>query len=80
MSVVRKSISFTKQQDNWIKLQIEEGHYTNDSEYIRDLIRQDQNRNSKLVYLRKAIKEGIDSGISEKSILDIMHDVEKNNL
>ena len=31
-------------QDRWIKAQIEAGHYTNDSEYIRDLIRRDKDR------------------------------------
>lgn len=38
MSIVRKTISLTEQQDQWVKSQINAGHYTNDSEYIRDLI------------------------------------------
>ena len=42
MAIVRKSITFTKQQDFWIKQQIEKGDYTNDSEYLRDLVRRDQ--------------------------------------
>jgi antitoxin ParD1/3/4 len=33
MGTVRKTITVTDQQDNWIKAQIEAGHYTNDSEY-----------------------------------------------
>ena len=39
MATVRKTITLTDQQDDWIKAQVEGGHYTNDSEYIRDLIR-----------------------------------------
>ena len=39
MSVVRKSISFTKQQDTYIKSLIKKGFYTNDSEYVRDIVR-----------------------------------------
>lgn len=41
MSVIRKSITFTQQQDIWIKSQIKEGLYTNNNEYIRYLIRHD---------------------------------------
>ena len=31
--------------DEWIKTQIASGRYGNDSEYVRDLIRKDQERN-----------------------------------
>jgi putative addiction module CopG family antidote len=44
MATVRKTITLTDQQDDWIKAQVEGGHYTNDSEYIRDLIRREQER------------------------------------
>ena len=44
MGTVRKTITLTDQQDRWIKAQIIAGHYTNDSEYIRDLIRREQER------------------------------------
>ncbi|MCX2679092.1 type II toxin-antitoxin system ParD family antitoxin [Galbibacter sp. EGI 63066] len=78
MATVRKSITFTEQQDNWIKRQIDEGYFTNDSEYIRDLVRRDQARNDKLARLRLAIDEGFESGVSDKSVSDIMKDVEEN--
>ena len=44
MSTVRKTITLTDQQDSWVKAQINAGFYTNDSEYIRDLIRRDKER------------------------------------
>jgi len=72
MGIVRKSITFTEQQDAWIKSQIEGGDYTNDSEYIRDLIRKDQANNSKLNYLRMSVQKGLDSEVSEKSVQDII--------
>ena len=31
MATIRKSITFTEQQDAWIKQQIEKGDFTNDS-------------------------------------------------
>ena len=48
MGTVRKTITLTEQQDGWIKAQISAGHYTNDSEYIRDLIRREQERNTEV--------------------------------
>ncbi|TMU83110.1 type II toxin-antitoxin system ParD family antitoxin [Pseudomonas fluorescens] len=62
MATVRKTITVTDQQDHWIKAQIEAGHYTNDSEYIRDLIRREQERNAELETIRAALREGESSG------------------
>ena len=62
MSTVRKTITLTDQQDGWIKAQIVAGHYTNDSEYIRDLIRREQERVAQLDTLRAALIEGENSG------------------
>ncbi|MFV0564343.1 MAG: type II toxin-antitoxin system ParD family antitoxin [Flavobacteriaceae bacterium] len=77
MSTIRKSITFTEQQDRWIKQQIEEGLYTNDSEYLRDLIRKDQKEKQGLSELRNAIQEGIDSGVSNRTVEDIWKEAEE---
>ena len=65
MSTVRKTITLTDQQDGWIKAQIQAGHYTNDSEYIRDLIRREQERIAQVDALRVALIEGENSGIPQ---------------
>jgi len=62
MPTVRKTITLTDAQDVWIKAQIQAGHYTNDSEYIRDLIRREQERSAQLDTLRAALLEGENSG------------------
>ena len=62
MSTVRKTITLTDQQDHWIKAQIQAGHYTNDSEYIRDLIRREQERSAENEAIRTALIEGEASG------------------
>lgn len=49
-------------QDRWIKAQIEAGHYTNDSEYIRDLIRREQGRVAQTEAIRAALIEGENGG------------------
>ncbi len=62
MGTVRKTITLTDQQDDWIKAQIDAGRYTNDSEYIRDLIRREQERSAELDAIRAALAEGEASG------------------
>jgi antitoxin ParD1/3/4 len=62
MGTVRKTITLTEQQDSWVKAQIEAGHYTNDSEYIRDLIRREQERSNEIEAIRNALIEGETSG------------------
>ncbi|HCP20743.1 MAG TPA: type II toxin-antitoxin system ParD family antitoxin, partial [Marinobacter hydrocarbonoclasticus] len=46
MATIRKTITLTDQQGDWVKSRIASGGFTNDSEYFRDLIRQDQARNA----------------------------------
>ncbi len=60
MTTIRKTITVTEQQDKYIKAQVEAGHYTNDSEYFRDLIRRDQYGD--LAAIRGALSEGESSG------------------
>jgi antitoxin ParD1/3/4 len=62
MATIRKTITLTEQQDGWVKAQIEAGHYTNDSEYIRDLIRREQERSAQIEAIRSALIEGEASG------------------
>lgn len=62
MSTTRKTITVTDQQDNWIKAQIAAGAFTNDSEYIRDLIRRDQASQADIEAIRAALIEGEQSG------------------
>ena len=62
MGTTRKTITVTDQQNNWIKAQIAAGAFTNDSEYIRDLIRRDQASKADIEALRAALIKGEDSG------------------
>ncbi|MEM7485679.1 MAG: type II toxin-antitoxin system ParD family antitoxin, partial [Bacteroidota bacterium] len=80
MDTIRKSITFTNQQDNWIKLRVKNGDFTNDSEYIRDLVRKDQQQNMKLLELKNAIDEGLQSGKSSLKISEIIAQVDNGEL
>ena len=76
MATVRKTITLTDQQDRWVKARIAAGSFTNDSEYIRDLIRRDHEQSARHRPLQAAIREGIESGVSDKTVPGIMEDVE----
>lgn len=65
MATVRKTITLTEQQNAWIAAQIDAGHYTNDSEAIRDLIRREQERSTEIESIRQALIEGEQSGEPE---------------
>lgn len=71
MTTIRKTITLSDNQDAWIKAQIARGAFTNDSEYIRDLLRRDQEGQNKLSDLKQAIAEGLESGVSERSLDEI---------
>jgi len=76
MAIVRKTVTLTEQQDKWIKSQIEAGEFTNDSEYLRNLVREDQEKKAKLLALKQLLKDGLESGISHRTLPEIMEAVE----
>jgi antitoxin ParD1/3/4 len=75
MATVRKTITLTDQQDEWIKSQISNGDYTNDSEYFRDLIRRDQD---KFRVLKSAVEKGLASGVSNRTVDEIWAEAERH--
>jgi antitoxin ParD1/3/4 len=77
MGTVRKTITLTEQQDQWIKAKIAAGQFTNDSEYIRDLVRRDQDRNAQIEAIRATLIEGEKSGMSTRTPDDIRKAVQE---
>ena len=76
MGMTRKTITITGQQDRWVKAQIESGDYGNDSEYFRDLVRRDQEAHAKFQALKTAIQDGLDSGVTDRTVGEIWADAE----
>lgn len=58
------SISIGNYFDTFIKSKISEGRYKNASEVIRAGLRLLEEEENKIIALRKAIQEGIESGIA----------------
>ena len=75
VATTRKTITITDKQDMWIKNQIAAGEFTNDSEYIRDLIRRDQARKSEIAAIRAALIEGEESGFSGRTPEEVKQQV-----
>ena len=75
MAMVKKSISVTDRQDEWIKAKIASGHFGNESEVVRELIRERQIREEEtpeeIEAIRAALIKGEQSGVSKKSVDEI---------
>lgn len=56
------NVSLPDPMKAWVERQAESGRYGNASDYIRDLIRRDQERREALAVLQAAITEGAESG------------------
>ncbi|WP_299079955.1 type II toxin-antitoxin system ParD family antitoxin [uncultured Paraglaciecola sp.] len=72
MAMVKKSITVTGGQNEWIKAQLDTGHYGNESELIRAALREKQQRQAETDAIRAALLAGEKSGISEMSLSDIL--------
>lgn len=65
------NISLPDPMKEWVETQTSSGRYDNASEYVRDLIRHDQDRALKISALQKLVDEAFESGMSEKGLDDI---------
>ncbi len=79
MGMVKKSISVTDQQANWIKAQIETGNYGNESEVFRDLLRDRISRDAEIRAIRAAIIDGEQSGVSHKTVDEIWEEAQQRH-
>lgn len=60
---------------SWIEDQVRIGHYSNVSDYVRDLIRRDQEYQDQRETLIQALIVGEKSGVSSRSVGEIWQDV-----
>ncbi len=65
------NVSMPEQMKEWVENQISLGRYHNASEYIRELIRKDQDRLSRDEAFRAAINAGRESGLSDKTAEEV---------
>lgn len=70
--MVQMNVSVPEPMKDWCEAQVREGRYATTSDYVRDLIRRDQDSQSGVRALQAAIDEGLASGLSPRSLDEIL--------
>jgi antitoxin ParD1/3/4 len=72
--VPTRNVNLTKELDRFIARSVKRGRYANASEVMRSALRllerEEREDEEKLKALRKAIQEGLDSGVAEPGVFD----------
>jgi len=66
------NVSLPDAMKAWVEGQSDTGRYSNASDYVRDLIRRDQERAAKIEAVQRLIDEAEASGISTRSMAEIL--------
>jgi antitoxin ParD1/3/4 len=56
---------------DWLEHQTEKGRFESAGDYVLDLIHRDKARLDKIADMRRAIEDGLDSGVGDRSSDDI---------
>lgn len=71
------NVSLPSAMKDWVESQTKTGRYGNASDYVRDLIRRDQERADKIANMQKLIDEGIVSGVSDQTMDEILEEARR---
>lgn len=61
------NVSLPDPMKEWVESRAETGRYANASDYVRDLIRKDQERSGRIASMQRFVDEGLESGPGSKS-------------
>ena len=70
--MARQSISFTKPNDEWLKVQVDNQEYSSKSELVNDLIRQARNQQVEIDWLKAKLEKAEKSGFTTESKEEIL--------
>jgi len=71
------NISLPDTMKQWVEDQVATGRYANASDYVRDLVRRDQERSQKLAAFQREIDKGIASGISDTPLDEVFAEAKR---
>lgn len=71
------NISLPDQMKQWVEEQVATGRYANASDYVRDLVRRDEERATKLAAFQREIDKGIASGVSDLTIDEVIAEAKR---
>ena len=63
--MARQSISFTKPNEEWLRLQVDNQEYTSKSEIVNDLIRQARKQQGQVDWIRAKLTKSENSGFTD---------------
>jgi len=61
------NVSLPDPMKEWVESRADTGRYANASDYVRDLIRKDQERSDKIAAMQRFVDEGLESGTGARS-------------
>lgn len=62
------NISLPEEMKRWVERQARSGRFGNSSDYVRELIRRDQERQAKIAHMQALVDEGQASGEGARSM------------
>ena len=65
------NVSLPDAMREWVDESVNSGRYANASDYVRDLIRRDRDREVAVEQVQQMITEGIESGVSDLTVEDV---------
>jgi antitoxin ParD1/3/4 len=68
------NVSLPQEMKDWVEELARTGDYANSSDVVRDLIRRERERRQALAELQALVDEGMASGLSDRSVDQIMQD------
>ena len=77
MPMLKKTYSITETLDQYVSQRIKSGEYATDSEYVRELIRRDQEENREIAYIRSKLIKAEQSGFTEKNRDQILAEIKE---
>ena len=70
--MIKKSITVTDQQEDWIQSQLAKGNYGTDSELIGEALREKQMRMQEIEFIRAKLIRAEEGGFSQKTADEIL--------
>jgi antitoxin ParD1/3/4 len=79
MATIRKAITLTDEQAAWVRSQMGDRDYADESAYFADLIDRDRDEAGRLDRLKEAIQDGLESGVSDLTLSEIWETAERDS-
>ncbi|PZU94292.1 MAG: type II toxin-antitoxin system ParD family antitoxin [Chelatococcus sp.] len=71
------TISLPEAMKRWVEGRSEDGRYGNSSDYVRDLIRRDQEREATIARIQQGLDEARSSGVSSRGMDELWREAQR---